>query len=73
MRVTPSMWIVFEHVAKGRSPFYDCRGQSAHGGRASTVYAMQRHGLLDAERNMTDAGRKIYEVKSGTVIPVFAD
>ena len=54
---------VLTWISEGKGSHWNCHGQSEHGGRQSAIFALMRHGYLDHELNVTEAGMEL--VKKG--------
>lgn len=57
-RISRPMAIALDNIANGREPFCHIRGASQHGGAGGTQFALRRHGLVDKDFNLTEAGRE---------------
>ena len=57
--MSPLMSQVLKDIAAGRGGYYDCFGRSSYGGRSGTLLALRNRGLIDAENELTDAGREL--------------
>lgn len=49
MTITPTMQVIRDLLRSGKSPFHGASGRRI-GGRAKCLYAMQKHGLVDAAK-----------------------
>lgn len=57
-KLSDPMLSVLRNLAAGCDPGTGLAGRSAYGGLTWTVVALYKRGLIDAHREITDAGRE---------------
>ena len=62
-KLSRSAKMVLFDIRDGRGTHLFCKGQSAHGGRARILQALQRRGLIDGDYKITKAGRAYLECR----------
>lgn len=60
MKLTYPMFKVLDNLMRGKSAGCHCRGMSEFGGLTRTLAGLRRRELIDADHNVTDAGKLAY-------------
>jgi len=58
MKLSKPQRRVLTNLVEGRPIYHGCKGKSFWGGLSHTIYALRRRKLIDAEGEITDAGRE---------------
>lgn len=57
MKLSIPQYGMLSKIARGRGPFNGLSGAAAHGGAQGTLASLHRRGLIDADNQITPAGR----------------